>query len=127
MNAEIVNEYPENDKNLVAIMKNCFGTMNYYCSHYLSFKYTDGVKTFCDKASAYWLLDIIESVVKTSKEMTEDLISVVLTVFDNNVAIITFKNSEKTFYEQKIPYTDCPMGEWKFFYQDNVFFWNAEY
>ena len=43
---------------LIQIMANCYGTENYYTSNYLHFNYTDGVKTFCDKASAFWLLDI---------------------------------------------------------------------
>ena len=40
------------------IMSYCYGTENYYKIPQYSFKYTDGIKTFCEKAGAYWLLDI---------------------------------------------------------------------
>lgn len=40
------------------IMSYCYGTENYYKIPQYSFKYTDGAKTFCEKADAYWLLDI---------------------------------------------------------------------
>ena len=44
------------------IMSYCYGTENYYKIPQYSFKYTDGVKMFCEKADAYWLLDLIESI-----------------------------------------------------------------
>ena len=41
------------------IMSYCYGTENYYKIPAYSFKYTDGIKTFCENAEAYWLLDLI--------------------------------------------------------------------
>ena len=113
--------------NLNAIMANCYGTENYYTNNYLHFNYTDGVMTFCDKASAFWLLDVVQSVYGQYKQMKEDLISIILMVSDDKTAMITFTDSKGEFYEQRIPYTDCPMGEWKFYFENNVFFWNGEY
>ena len=52
------------------IMSYCYGTENYYKIPQYSFKYTDGAKTFCEKADAYWLLDLIESISKMSIMMT---------------------------------------------------------
>ena len=108
-------------------MENCYGTENYYVSKHLAFKYTDGVKTFCDVAEAYWLLDLVDSIVRTTPKINEDLILITLTVDSNYTAKITFEDSESIVYEQNIPFTDCPKGEWKFFYENNVFFWNGEY
>ena len=121
------NTIPQNDPVLMSYMGNFYGTEHYYTNHFLSFKYTDGVKGFYEQAHAFWLFDIIESVVKTNKAMSEDLISISLMVNNDNTAFITFKDSTKTIYQQKIPYTDCPVGEWNFFYENNVFFWNGEY
>ena len=65
-------------------MANCYGTENYYTDRHLDFKYTDGIKTFCETAMAYWLLDLVNSVVKTKHAMNEDLIVITLTVKDNH-------------------------------------------
>ena len=56
------------------IMSYCYGTENYYKIPQYSFKYTDGAKTFCEKADAYWLLDIVVSVSRHYKQMHEDFI-----------------------------------------------------
>ena len=108
-------------------MTHCYGTENYYTNQHLDFKYTDGVKAFCENAMAYWLLDIVESIVKTKPAMADDLIVITLTVKKDHTAKITFKDSYTTIHTQDIPYTDCPMGEWRFYYQNEVFFWNGEY
>ena len=121
------NTTPQNDSVLMSYMGNFYGTEHYYTNHFLSFKYTDGVKGFCEQAHAFWLLNLVESVVKNKPSMNEDLISITLLVNQDNTAIITFKDLTKTIYQQKIPYTDCPVGEWNFFYENNVFFWNGEY
>ena len=57
------------------IMSYCYGTENYYKNNLYTFNYTDGVKTFCEKADAYWLLDIIASISRHYKQMHEDFIS----------------------------------------------------
>ena len=113
--------------NLNAIMSNCYGTENYYTNNYLHFNYTDGVMTFCDKASAFWLLDIVQSIYLQYPQVKEDLISITLMVSDDKTAMITFEDRNGEFYRQRIPYTDCPMGEWKFYFENDVFFWNGEY
>ena len=105
----------------------CNGTENYYTNPYLVFKYTDGVKIFCDIAEAYWLLDIVNSVVKTKPEMNNGLINIILEVRKDNTAKITFRQRIKFIYNQKIPFTDCPKGKWLFYFENNVFFWNGEY
>ena len=114
-------------KELEQIMANCYGTENYYTNQFLHFKYTDGVKVFCEKVGAYWLLDLVESILKIKAELHSDLIGITLRVKDQNKAKLTFKKGTKLIYKQDIPFTDCPKGKWKFFYQGNVFFWNMEY
>ena len=100
---------------LIQIMGNCYGTENYYTNNYISFKYTDGIKTFCEKGEAYWLLNIIQGIYIQYPQMREDLIQITLMVYENNTATITFTDSKRDFYRQRIPYTDCPMGEWVFY------------
>ena len=112
---------------LEQIMAHCYGTENYYTNQFLHFKYTDGVKVFCEKVGAYWLLDLVESILKIKAELHSDLIGITLRVKDQNKAKLTFKKGTKLIYKQDIPFTDCPKGKWKFFYHGNVFFWNGEY
>ena len=109
------------------IMSYCYGTENYYKIPQYSFKHTDGIKTFCEKADAYWLLDIVESVCRTHKEIHNDFILIELSVNKDNQATITFEDAKKTFYKQQISFTDCPEGTWRFYFDNNVFFWNGEY
>ena len=112
---------------LQQIMSYCYGTEHYYKIPAYSFKYTDGIKTFCENADAYWLLDIIESVCRTHKEIHNDFILIELSVCKDDRATITFEDSKTTFFKQEILFIDCPKGLWKFYFDNNVFFWNGEY
>ena len=102
-------------------------TEHYYKIPTYSFKYTDGIKTFCEKADAYWLLDIIASISRHYKQMHEDFIIIDLIVDEDNKATITFEDTKGIFFKQEIPFTDCPEGTWRFYFDNNVFFWNGEY
>ena len=107
-------------------MSYCYGTENYYKIPQYTFNYTDGVKTFCEKADAYWLLDIVASISRHYKQMHEDFIIIDLIVGEDNKAIITCEDTKGIFFKQDIPFTDCPKGLWKFYFDNNVFFWNGE-
>ena len=109
------------------LMSYCFCTEHYYTNPIHSFKYTDGVKIFCEKAQSYWLLDIVNSVCRFYKRMHQDLIIIKLEVNKDNKASISFEDTYGIFFSQIIPFTDCPEGTWMFYFNDNVFFWNGEY
>ena len=122
----IQNSIIESNK-LENIMSYCYGTEHYYKIPQYSFKYTDGAKTFCEKAGAYWLLDIVASISRHYKQMHEDFIIIDLIVVEDNKATITFEDTKGIFFKQDILFTDCPKGLWKFYFDNNVFFWNGEY
>ena len=109
------------------LMSYCYGTEHYYTNPIHSFKYTDGVKIFCENAQSYWLLDIVNSVCRFYKRMHQDLIIIKLEVNKNNKASISFEDTYGIFFSQIVPFTDCPEGTWMFYFNDNVFFWNGEY
>ena len=109
------------------LMSYCYGTEHYYTNPIHSFKYTDGVKIFCENAQSYWLLDIVNSVCRFYKRMHQDLIIIKLEVNKDNKASITFEDTYGIFFSQIVPFTDCPEGTWMFYFNDNVFFWNGEY
>ena len=109
------------------LMSYCYGTEHYYTNPIYSFKYTDGVKIFCENAQSYWLLDIVNSVCRFYKRMHQDLIIIKLEVNKDNKASISFEDTYGIFFSQIVPFTDCPEGTWLFYFNDNVFFWNGEY
>ena len=109
------------------LMSYCYGTEHYYTNPIHSFKYTDGVKTFCENAQSYWLLDIVNSVCRFYKRMHQDLIIIKLEVNKDNKASISFEDTYGIFFSQIVPFTDCPEGTWMFYFNDNVFFWHGEY
>ena len=109
------------------LMSYCYGTEHYYTNPIYSFKYTDGIKIFCENAQSYWLLDIVNSVARFYKRMHQDLIIIKLEVNKDNKASISFEDTYGIFFSQIVPFTDCPEGTWMFYFNDNVFFWNGEY
>lgn len=112
-------------------MSYCYGTENYYRDNMNFFLYTDGVRTFCDEAQAWWFLDIIRSLYfehKYRKHLENDFVAIKLIVAENNTAEVVFLGDDgKKFYEQNIMFTDCPKGEWVFYLTDKVLMWNGEY
>jgi len=110
-------------KELESIMSNYIGTEHYY--RYFPnapFLYTDGIKAFCENAEAYWFLT---EIFLATRGLPDDLYTITLEV-ENHSANIKI-SAEKKIKGWHIGYTDCPEGEWKFFYQNNVFFWSGEY
>ena len=98
------------------------GTEHYYRYMGSRFVYTDGVKGFAEKAGAYWFIDLCFSHIVT---LPEDFYSIKLVVKNEKATVII--KGEKEVARQNISYTDCPEGEWLFFYTDNVLLWNMEY
>lgn len=102
------------------IMENCIGTEHYYNSPVLCYLYTDGVKTFAVEAGAYWFLSELNPFIYKSK----DFASFKLDVKEGKADI--YKDDRKV---KHIAFTDCPDGEWEFFYepQANLLMWRGEY
>lgn len=80
---------------------------------------TDGVAWLCEKASSYWLMDVISSY-QSSIQRNAKLASLKdfqawkLVVKDNSgVVTCTDGNDGKPLIKQKIPYTDFPLEEMK--------------
>ena len=104
------------------IMAYCYGTENYYRYMNSRFMYTDGVKTFAEKAGAYWFIDLCFGNLVT---LPEDFYSIKLIVKGTKATMVI--KGEKEVARKNISYTDCPEGEWLFYYSQNVLLWNMEY
>ena len=116
---------------LQELMAQCYGTEQYYRDQLLSYRYTDGVKTFAMNAGngAYWFLQEVNGMIVDNEiRKTEDnLTTIHLKVKDERADIIMFNNNHE--YIKHIGYTDCPEGDWLFFYftDNNVLIWCDEY
>ena len=110
-------------KELEQDMANYYGTENWYrLFPFSNFLITDDVKAFAEKAGAFWFVTEVFTMVHC---MPDDLYEIKLLVKDEKADIIISTNKEVK--RKHIAFTDCPEGEWIFFYTNNVFLWHGEY
>ena len=94
------------------------GTERYHRTH-PGLLATDGVKYLADQAGAYWLLDIIWSVLP---KIDDEFAVVELSVQDNRRATVTIhdgREPQTSYHEQAIPWTDFPLEQIKLYIQQN--------
>lgn len=91
--------------------------------------YTEGFRTFLKNAGngAFWLLDLLATQPEIQQgEKEHGFLLVQLDVIRNvghlTVAVDTNREGgfEGVVYTQTIPYTDCPEGSWKFYYENGT-------
>jgi hypothetical protein len=104
-----------------------YGTENYY-KHPLvqQFLYTDGVKYFCDKAQAYWFLDIVATEYLPLLK-TEEFLTVLLEVHSGSATITVTDGDYRNLKSKRIEFTDCPEDQYLFFLTGSVFMLSSEY
>ncbi len=94
------------------------GTERYYRTH-PGLLATDGAKYLADEAEAYWLLDIIWSVLP---KITDEFAVLELSVQENRRAAVVIHDGREprtSYHEQDIPWTDFPLEHIKFYIQQN--------
>ncbi len=92
--------------------------------------YTDGVKYLATEAEAYWLLDIIGSILNKIKEHGFATIKLKVYRLGNGQTKALFTaddGNDNIFYRQTIEYTDFPLDEIKLFYTDDILLLPSEY
>ena len=80
---------------------------------------TDGAKYLADEAGAYWLLDIIWSVLS---KIYDDFAVLELSVQDNRRAAVRIhdgREPETTYHRQEVAWTDFPLPSTKLYIQQN--------
>jgi hypothetical protein len=100
---------------------NCSSGTNEY--HRLTvaknFLVTDGVKSFAEASSAHWLLDVVMSYLPKIDEINDYFFVPTIKVNNDNEGIFRIHQEiygkRKTIVRQKIPFTDLPAGDYKFF------------
>lgn len=88
--------------------------------------YTDGVKYFVDQVGGYWLLDILATEF-FDLQRNEGFLSITLKVKDGQADLVIEDGNYKNLATKHIDYTDCPEGDWEFFFSDDVILLRSEY
>ena len=94
------------------------GTEHYHRTH-PGLLATDGAKYLADQAGAYWLLDIIWSVLS---KISDEFAVLELNVQDNRRAAVVIhdgREPQTSYHEQDIPWTDFPLERIKLYLQQN--------
>ncbi len=94
------------------------GTERYHRTH-PGLLATDGTKYLAEQAGAYWLLDIIWSVLP---KITDEFAVLELSVQDNRRAAVVIhdgREPQTNYHEQAIPWTDFPLEHVKLYIQQN--------
>lgn len=89
---------------------------------------TDGVLYLAEQAGAFWLLDIVDSIL----HKLNDFAVVELEATESNTGKVTIHNGtggkrQKVFHAQALPYTDFPFPKIMLYVQQNVIMLTSEY
>lgn len=110
---------------LETIMSNCCGTEHYHKAPLVPFMHTDGVETFVEHAQAFWFIG--ECFTAYVRHHEEPFLLFRLKV-EGSKALLEVEDGDcKVLETRKIPFTDCPDGEWVFYLCDDVLMWHMEY
>lgn len=94
-------------------------TENYFQSKLPNLWYSDGARHFFINAGAYWFLDIVQFRIVQDKKCKLEPFMVVKLNVENEAATITVDDGNgKVLWKQTIDFTDCPIGEWKFYLEE---------
>ena len=107
------------------------GLANFYCtSAYYRFSslfrnlvLTDGAKYIADECGAYWLFNIVGSILCEKKTVSyfkrQSPVAVRVKLDGKGGCIVSVGNEKKPFYVQEISYTDFSLPEFEFYVGDN--------
>lgn len=95
-----------------------------------SVQYTEGARDFFINAGngAYWMLDILATEPDIRAEAKRGFANVLLKV-EGSRAVITVDdgNDSPPVFKRDIEFTDCPEGDWQFYFIENVILLPSEY
>ena len=91
------------------------------------FLYTEGVQCFAEEAGAYWFLDIAATEIWEFC-LSLEFATIILAAHGDGYGYIRIEDGNGgVLWSKKIPYTNCPEGEWMFFYLNNTLILPSEY
>lgn len=112
-------------KNKTEILENLsqfYGTQNYFRISPL-LVLTDGAKYLAESCGAFWLFDILGSILTDKKIVSYfkrySPVPVRIKLDGKGGAVVSVGNEKKPIYSQKIESTDFPLDEYSFYVGDN--------
>lgn len=112
---------------LKAALANYYGSENIYCSALnRRMTYTEGAQAFAKCAGAYWFINIVATEL-FALQVKEGFLSIVLHVEGTKAKITADDGNGNALFTKSIDYTDCPEGEWEFFFTGNMLMLPSEY
>ena len=115
----------KNKEQIIEGLGNFYGTQNYwkFSPLFRNLVLTDGAKYIADECGAYWLFDIVGSILCEKKTVSyfkrQSPVAVRVKLDGNGGCVVSVGNEKKPFYAQKIEYTDFPLPELEFLVGDN--------
>ena len=100
------------------------GTEQYYAHAFGRMVFTDGVRYFAEEAGALWFLDIVATEII---RLREAFIHIRLNVAERKAAATADDGNDRILWRKRIPFTDCPPGEYRFYLVDWVLLLPSEY
>lgn len=112
---------------LSADLRQFTGTETWYRHHFIKdVTYTDGVKYFAETAGAWWFVD--DCIIEYAPLMRKHgFLTITLDVADTKATITVDDGNDNVLATREIPFTDCPSGEYKFYFTNDVFLLPSEY
>jgi hypothetical protein len=90
--------------------------------------YTEGVQFLAEKASAYWLIDLVASWCRHPSLRDQDFVFWKLAVNpDRSATAIADDGNGRELVRQEIPWTDFPLDEVGLYLTDNTLLLPSEY
>lgn len=87
---------------------------------------TDGVLYFAETVGGFWFLDIIGTELYAMRNQ-QPFMDIHLIVADSKAKIEVNDGNGHVFYTRDITYTDCPEGDWQFYFTNGVILLPSEY
>lgn len=116
---------------LETAMAYCTGTECYYKCQMSPMRYTDGVLTFAKNAEAGWFVNDVQIFRREAvKENPKEYMFSVHLVIKNGKGDLLFKDGDdKVCFKYHYSNTDCPDGDWVFYYyvNEDLLIWSGEY
>jgi hypothetical protein len=104
------------------------GTTRWFRHWSRHFTYTEGVQYLAEKASAYWLIDLVASWCPHPSIRHEEFVVWKLTVRpDRTAVVIADDGNGKELTRQDIPWTDFPLDEVDLYLTDDTLLLPSEY
>ena len=119
----------EEQKQIVAELRNNIGTESYNKIPFSDIVYTDGINDLIEKCKCWWLISDLGIEVTAKKELEKEFLVVTIKVNEDKSCEVTLKEDtdEKPILVKKYNFTDFPLSKYEFYLINKVFLLTSEY